>query len=125
MDKMIWQNKEYELTINNMEMARLIEATENSVSMIEAYTNEMNVVVKALGDETVETILGTADVETVDLGTLVLLYNAVIDGYEKRIVDMRNKKDEKSFAAPSFKNISKLAEDVRIIQSVDNNNVSK
>ena len=122
---MIWQNKEYELTINNMEMARLIEATENSVSMIEAYTNEMNVVVKALGDETVETILGTADVETVDLGTLVLLYNAVIDGYEKRIVDMRNKKDEKSFAAPSFKNISKLAEDVRIIQSVDNNNVSK
>lgn len=102
-----------------MNMARLIETAEASETMTEAYRNELDVVVAALGRETAEEILETVELEEVDLGTLVLAYTAVIDGYEKRIADMRAAKDEKIFNSTAFKGVGKLAGDVQILQSVE------
>ncbi len=117
MDKMIWQGKQYDLAKNTMNMARLIETAEESRTMIEAYDNQMNVVIAALGGEVAEDVLETVDIEEVDLGTLVLVYTAVIDGYEKRIVDMRMSKDEKTFNSPVIKGVGKLANDVKVLKS--------
>lgn len=117
MDKMIWQGKQYDLAKNTMNMARLIETAEESRTMIEAYDNQMNVVIAALGGEVAEDVLETVDIEEVDLGTLVLVYTAVIDGYEKRIVDMRMSKDEKTFNSPAIKGVGKLANDVKVLKS--------
>lgn len=116
MDKMIWQNKEYNLAKNNMKMARLISAAEESETMVDAYNNQLSVVTEALGRETAGEILGTLDIEEIDLGSLVLVYNAVIEGYERRIMDMRTAKDEKVFNSSSFKNFGKFATDVRTIE---------
>ena len=119
MDKMIWENKSYDLAKNTLSIARLIETAENSDTMVEAYNNEMNLVVAALGQEVAEEVLGTTNIEEVDLGTLVMVYNAIIEGYEKRITDMRIAQEEKMINTPVAKGVSKLANDVRVIKSVE------
>ena len=102
-----------------MKIARMIEAAEASETMTEAYSKELDLVIAALGRETAEEILETVEVEEVDLGTLVMVYNAVIEGYEKRIADMRAAQDEKVFNSPAFKGVGKLASDVQILKSVE------
>ncbi len=120
MDRMLWQNKEYDLAKNTLSLARKIEAAEQAESMTDAYRRQMDVVTEALGYGTVHEILGTTDIEEVDLTDLVLVYNAVITGYEKRIMDMRTTQDEKIFGSPAFRGIGKVADDLRVIQTIDN-----
>ena len=123
MDKMIWQGKEYELAKNTLSLARKIEAAEQAVSMTDAYRREMEVIIEALGHDAVYEILESTDIEDVDLTTLVLVYNSVIDGYEKRILDMRTRNDEKLFNSPSIKGIKQVADDVRVIQQIDSKRI--
>lgn len=119
MDKMIWEHKEYELAKNTMKIARKIEAAEQAETVMSAYAAELDLVMEALGEEVASEILGTTDIESVDLGTLVLVYTKIIEGYEKRIADMRTEQDSKIFNAPGFRAIGKVADDVKVIQSVD------
>lgn len=118
-DKMIWNNKEYELAKNTMKIARLVEAAESAETMVEAYACELGLVAAALGRDTAADILGTVEIEDVDLGTLVMVYNAVIEGYEKRIADMRASQEEKLFNSPTIRGVGKLADDVKVLKSIE------
>lgn len=118
-DKMIWNNREYELAKNTMKIARLVEAAESAETMVEAYACELGLVTAALGRDTAADILGTVEIEDVDLGTLVMVYNAVIEGYEKRIADMRASQEEKLFNSPTIRGVGKLADDVKVLKSIE------
>lgn len=118
-DKMIWNNKAYELAKNTMKIARLIESAESAETMTEAYACELSLVTAALGHDTAVEVLGTVDIEEVDLGTLVMVYNAVTEGYEKRVADMRASQEEKLFNSPTIRGVGKLADDVKILKSVE------
>lgn len=121
MDKMIYENREYELTTNNMKIARLIDAAEKSSSMLDAYNNQLSVVKTALGDDTAKEILGTLNIEEVNLTTLVLVYNAVIDGYEERIIELEREKQRKAMDMPAINGVRDMATQVSIIRSATEN----
>ena len=121
MDKMIFENREYELATNNMKIARLIDTAEKSSSMLDAYNNELSLVKAALGDETALELLGTLNIEDVDLTLLVLVYNAVIDGYEARIVELEREKQRKAMDMPAINGVRDMAAQVSIIKSATEN----
>ena len=117
MDKMIYENQEYELATNSMKIARLIDAAEKSASMIDAYNNQLSVVKAALGDETAKEVLKTLNIEEVNLTTLVLVYNAVIDGYEARIIELEREKQRRAMEMPAISGVKDMAAQVSIIRS--------
>ena len=117
MDKMIYDNREYDLAVNNMKMARLIDKAEKSTGMLEAYTNELEVVKAAVGSEVAQELLGTLNIEEIDLTTLVLIYNAVIDGYESRIHELQKEKELKLVNTPTVKAVKDMADQVKVIKS--------
>lgn len=117
MDKMVYDNREYELAVNTMKIARLIDKAEKSRSMLDAYNNQLSVIKAALGSETAKEVLGTTNIEDVDLTTLVLVYNAVIDGYEARIVELEREKQLRQINMPGVQGVRDMAEQVAIIKS--------
>lgn len=117
MDKMIYDNREYDLAVNNMKMARLIDKAEKSTSMLEAYTNELEVIKAAVGPEVARELLETLNIEEIDLTTLVLIYNAVIDGYESRIHELQKEKEQKLVDTPTIKAVKDIADQVKVISS--------
>lgn len=120
MDKMVYENREYELATNSMKIARLIDAAEKSTSVLDAYNNELSVVKAALGDETAKEILETLNIEEIDLTTLVLVYNAVIDGYEARVVELEREKQRRVMEMPAVSGVRDMAAQVSIIKSAAN-----
>lgn len=119
MDSMIYDGREYELAKMTMKMARLIDKTEKSATVVEAYTNELETVRAALGDDTVKELLGTLSLEEVELTDLVLIYNAVTAGYEARIEAARRAKELADVDRPAIQAVRNMAADVRTIQAVD------
>lgn len=119
MDRMIYDGQEYELAKMNMKMARLIDKTEKSATVVEAYTNELETVKAALGDDTVKELLGTLILEDIELTDLVLIYNAVTAGYEARIEAARRAKETVDVDRPALKAVRDMAADVKVIQSID------
>ena len=119
MARMISDGREYELAKMNMKMARLIDKTEKSATIVEAYTNELETVRAALGDDTVKERLGTLVLEDIELTDLVLIYNAVTAGYEARIEAARRAQETASVDRPVLKAVRDMANDVRVIQSID------
>ncbi len=112
MDKMIYNGKEYELAEFKMNIARLVEAAEQSESMYGAYKAELELVTAAVGQESVVEIFGTSDLEEIDLAALVVVYNLIVEGYEKRISDLEQKKTDKAMG-----DIRELAGNIRAIES--------
>lgn len=119
MDTMIYEGREYELNKMTMKVARLIDKTEKSSSMVEAYQNELETVRAALGDDTSRELLDTLNLEEIELTNLVLVYNAVTAGYEARIEAARRAKESAAVDRPAIHAVRNMAEDVRIIQAVD------
>lgn len=115
MDKMIYDGVEYELSTYTMKIARLIEKAEKSITMTDAYKTQLSVIKAALGDKLVEKIIGTLNVEEMDLVTLVLVYNEVINGYETRIKEMKQEKEAEEVNTPAVNAIKEMAENVKII----------
>ena len=120
MDLMIYNGREYELAKMNMKMARLIDRTEKSATVVDAYTNELETVRAALGDDTAKELLETLNIEEIDLTELVLIYNAVTAGYESRLEATRRAKESADVDRPALKAVRDMAADVRVIQSVNN-----
>lgn len=119
MDSMIYNGREYDLAKMNMKMARLIDRTEKSATVVEAYTNELETVRAALGDDTAKELLDTLNIEEIDLTELVLIYNAVTAGYESRLEAARRAKESADVDRPALKAVRDMAADVRVIQSVN------
>lgn len=115
MDKMNYDGVEYELSTYTMKIARLIEKAEKSITMTDAYKTQLSVIKAALGDKVVEKIIGTLNVEEMDLVTLVLVYNEVINGYETRIKEMKQEKEAEEVNTPAVNAIKEMAENVKII----------
>lgn len=115
MDKMTYDGVEYELSTYTMKIARLIEKAEKSITMTDAYKTQLSVIKAALGDKVVEKIIGTLNVEEIDLVTLVLVYNEVINGYETRIKEMKQEKEAEEVNTPAVNAIKEMAENVKII----------
>lgn len=115
MDKMTYDGVEYELSTYTMKIARLIEKAEKSITMTDAYKTQLSVIKAALGDKVVEKIIGTLNVEEMDLVTLVLVYNEVINGYETRIKEMKQEKEAEEVNTPAVNAIKEMAENVKII----------
>ena len=119
MDSMIYNGRECDLAKMNMKMARLIDRTEKSATVVEAYTNELETVRAALGDDTAKELLETLNIEEIDLTELVLIYNAVTAGYESRLEAARRAKESADVDRPALKAVRDMAADVRVIQSVN------
>ena len=117
MDVMIFEGREYELAKNTMKIARLIDRTEKSASIAEAYSNELDFVKAALGEDTARELLGTLNIEEVDLTQLVLLYNAATAGYEARIETARREREASLIDTPSVRAVKDMADSVRVITS--------
>ena len=115
MDKMTYEGKLYDLATYKINIAQMIEAAEESSTMMEAYKNQLDVVITALGEDTVKGLLGSIELDEIDLVTLVVIYNAVTDGYEKRIDDARQKKADRT-----MKELRQIAGDVKTISSAVN-----
>lgn len=119
MKTMYYNGNEYELAPKTMKIARLQETTEKSATMTEAYTNEHNFIKAVIGDAAAREILGTANLEEIDLNEMVLLYNKIVETYDREILEKERERELEAFASPAFDKISKLADDVRIISSIE------
>lgn len=119
MDRMIYDGREYELAKMTMKIARLIDKTEKSSRMIDAYNGELEVVRASLGDETAKELLETLNIEEMELTTLVLVYNAVTAGYEARIETARREREAEILQSPSVKAVADMASNVKILKSID------
>lgn len=120
MDKMVYENREYALAPNSMKIARLIDAAEKSTSVLDAYSGQLSVVRAALGDDAAREVLETLNIEEVDLTVLVLVYNAVIDGYEARVVELEREKQRRAMEMPAVSGVRDMAAQVSIIKSAAN-----
>lgn len=118
MDVMIYDGKEYPLATNTMKIARLIDSAERSASITEAYKNELEFVKAALGEDTAKEILGTLNLEEVDLTNLVLVYNAATAGYEARIEAAKRERESRLVDTPAIKAVKDVADNVKVIKSV-------
>jgi len=115
MDTMIYNGAEYQLAKNTMKIARLIDRAEKSASIADAYTNELEFVKAALGEDVAKDIFGTLNIEEVDLTELVLVYNAATAGYEARIEAARKDRELRQVDTPAIKAIRGVADDVKVI----------
>ncbi len=115
MDTMIYNGAEYQLAKNTMKIARLIDRAEKSASIADAYTNELEFVKAALGEDVAKEIFGTLSIEEIDLTELVLVYNAATAGYEARIEAARKDRELRQVDTPAIKAIRGVADDVKVI----------
>lgn len=116
MDKMLWEGREYDLATKTMKIARLIDASEQAPTMIEAYQRQWDVVQSALGGEKAKEVLQTGSIEKVDVNLLVMTYNAVITGYEKRVREMRIQQEEELANSPVFDAVKELSAQIKTIE---------
>lgn len=117
MDSIIWEGKEIALEKLTLKLARVIEAAEYAGSVQDAYAKQHDLVKMAIGAAKAKELLGTSNLEDVDLVTLTLLYNEITSGYEKRIADQRQEMDERAINSPTVQAIGDLAENVKVIQA--------
>ncbi len=115
MDTMIYNGAEYQLAKNTMKIARLIDRAEKSASIADTYTNELEFVKAALGEDVAKEIFGTLSIEEIDLTELVLVYNAATAGYEARIEAARKDRELRQVDTPAIKAIRGVADDVKVI----------
>ena len=115
MDTMIYNGAEYQLAKNTMKIARLIDRAEKSASIADAYTNELEFVKAALGEDVAKEIFGTLSIEEIDLTELVLVYNTATAGYEARIEAARKDRELRQVDTPAIKAIRGVADDVKVI----------
>ena len=120
MESMYFDGKEYELTPKTMKVARQIERAEQSETITEAYKAEFDLVKLAIGDEAAREILGTSNLEDIDLNKMVAVYNAIIDGYDAEIRQLQAEKEAEMFNSPAFKALSNIARDLRTITAAEN-----
>ena len=119
MDMMIYNGQEYELAPKTMKIARLQEKAEMSTTITEAYTNEFEFVKACIGESAVNEILGTCNIEAVDLNEMVLVYNEIVTAYDKEITEAKNRQDAEIFNSPVFDKISALAKDVETFSNIE------
>lgn len=119
METMIYNGNEFELAPKTMKIARLQEAAEASMTITEAYTNEYAFVKAVLGDSAVREIMGTANLEDMDLNKLVMVYNSIIGAYDREIVEAERERELEMLSSPAFDKIRGLADDVRAIADVE------
>lgn len=122
MEKIYFNGKEYELAKKTMKTARMIDATEQAQSVTEAYKGEYDVIIHALGKDAVREILGTSDLEAVDLNQMVKVYNAVIDGYDRELIEEQRRRDEAVFDTELFEKFDKLAKNAQVLSELAKTN---
>lgn len=127
MEKMIFDGREFDLIPKTMKVARQIEKTEQSATITEAYRNEYETLKMTIGTEAVAEILGTSNLEEIDLTKMVAVYNAMIDGYDAPLAELERAKEEEILNSPSLKAIRDVATQIKAIQALDDkkNFVSK
>lgn len=82
---MYFNDIEYELPKKTMALNDKIEAVNNAKSTKTAYTAMMDFVVTGLGKDKIKEILGTTDVNKVDLVQLNMLSNDIVMAYDDMI----------------------------------------
>ncbi|MCU7380853.1 hypothetical protein OBO34_21295 [Clostridiales Family XIII bacterium ASD5510] len=118
MDKMLWEGKEYDLAVKTMKIARLIDAAEQAPTMIEVYQRQWDVIQATLGSEKAKEALQTNSIEKVDVNLMVMVYNAIITGYEKRVKEMRIQQEEELASSPVFDAVKELSAQIKVIEDV-------
>ena len=113
---MYFKGKEYKLEKKTLRIAQLIDRAEHASSVIEAYEREYEVVIAALGETATAETLGT-DINDIDLTEMVLIYNAIIDEYDKPILEAQKKKEAELFNSPAIKAISKVSDSLKEINN--------
>lgn len=117
MDRMVFKDKEYELAKFTMKSARLIEEAEKASEVNASYRKQYEFVKLAIGTDNVNDILGSSNLDEIDLVELVLLYNEITAGYERRIEAQREEKDAKLANSTAVKTINDVASSVKVITS--------
>lgn len=79
---MYYNDVEFELPKKTMALNKKIDAVNNATTTEKVYISMLEFVSLGLGKEKVEEILGTSDINKVDLLQLTMLYNSIIMEYE-------------------------------------------
>ena len=82
-----YNGEEHKLPIKTMSLNDKIEAVNNAKTTKEAYTKMMDFVVAGLGKDKVDELLGTHNVNKVDLTELNILSNAIVNGYDDKVAE--------------------------------------
>lgn len=84
---MRFNNKNYDLPKKTLALNKKIENVNHSKSTSEAYENMMEFVLEGLGEEKVIELLGTSDINEVDLIQLNLLCNQITMAYDETVMN--------------------------------------
>ena len=121
MEKIFYNGEEYELATKTMKLARMQETAERAQTLTEAYAAEFQFVKAAIGEDAAREILGTINIEDVDLVEMVKVYNTITAGYDREIAEIERTREAEMFASPALDKITQLADDIRAITSIDSN----
>lgn len=96
MDKITYNGKTYELPKKTMAIVQKEDAMyTKSASLAEQYMKQFEYAYAVLGEENIVEILGSSDVNEVDLSEITLLCNMIDEAYMKKINDQNIKRAEK------------------------------
>lgn len=122
MEKIYFNGKEYGLKPKTMKVARMIDATEQAQSVTEAYKGEYDVIIYTLGKDAVKAILGTSNIEEIDLTQMVKVYNAVIDAYDKELAEEQRRREAELLDSDLFDKLDRLAKNAQVISELAKTN---
>ena len=113
-----FNNETYELPKRTMALNEKIEAVNKAKTTKEAYTKMMDFVVMGLGKEKVSKLLGTHDINKVDLTELNILANAIIIGFDNKVANQTLNKANELANSDAITNIIAVGNSLDKIQKV-------
>ena len=110
---MYFNDVEYELPKKTMALNDKIEAVNNAKTTKMAYTAMMDFVVSGLGKDRVKEILGTTDVNKVDLIKLNMLSNDIVMAYDDMVQQPRIDKINNILSNLPLDNLANVANKIK------------
>ena len=104
MNRITYEGKQYEIPPKTIEVLKAEDACNAfHAAHEEAYRAKFDYLKTVLTDEQIESMLGTADFEKVDLMEVLYIVNLIDDEYSKRTVEQLEKKLKSTFGTNGMK----------------------
>ncbi|MDD7511055.1 MAG: hypothetical protein PUK21_01535 [Peptostreptococcaceae bacterium] len=117
-DILMWEGVEYILPKKTLAVQRKMDEIGNlSVQNkgVECYNKQWALCTELLGKENAETVLDAKNINDVDLQTLTICYNSIVDVYLQRVLEHQRQREAEQLNSPALQAIDNVASSVEKI----------
>ena len=120
-DTLFWEGRSYELPKKTLATQKKIDEVSTLAvnnKGYDSYQKQWDFCVERLGKDNATEVLDANNINGVDLQTLTICYNSIIDTYTKRVREYNTQKELEQVDTPSIRAMADLANNVDKIAKI-------